>query len=113
MISALLQSSCGYAYYQYVPAMAEQPTLLHTALHTPAVDEALLAGSGRRLSLLVIASRSSGKASAHRVAALPRRRVAGGGRLAFSRWLREGEGGLGRGKAPSCSSSWSARTPTL
>ena len=100
MISALLQSSCGYAYYQYVPAMAEQPTLLHTALHTPAVDEALLAGSGRRLSLLVIASRSSGKASAHRVAVLPR-------------WLREGEGGLGRGKAPSCSSAWSALTPTL
>lgn len=36
----------------------------------------------------------------HRVAALPR-------------WLREGEGGVGRGKAPSCSSAWSARTPTL
>ena len=49
----------------------------------------------------------------HRVAALPRRRVAGGSELALPRWLREGEGGLGSGKAPSCSSSWSARTPTL
>src|SRR4029453_3962482 len=66
MISVLWQSSCGYAYYQYDPAMAEQPTLLHTALHTPAVDEALLAGCGRRLSLSVVASRSSGKAPAHR-----------------------------------------------
>src|SRR5215211_4171674 len=96
MISALLPSSCGYAYYQYDPAMAEQPTLLHTALHTPAVDEALLAGSGRRPSLSVVASRSSGKASAHRAAALPRRRVAGGGGLALPRWLRGGEGGMGR-----------------
>jgi len=49
----------------------------------------------------------------HRVAALPRRRVAGGAELALPRWLREGEGGLGRGKAPFCSRSWSARTPTL
>ncbi len=113
MISALLPSSCGYAYYQYDPAMAEQPTLFHTALHTPTVEEALLAESGRRLSLSVVASRSSGKASAHRVAALPRRRVAGGGALALSRWPRAGGGGLGGAKAPSWSSSWSARTPTL
>src|SRR5438552_14198281 len=42
MISALLPSSYGYAYSQYDPAMAEQPTLLHTAWHTPAGDEALL-----------------------------------------------------------------------
>ena len=99
--------------YKYDPAMAEQPTLLHTALHTPAVDEASLAGSGIQLSLSAVAPHSSGKASAHRVAALPRRRAAGGGGLALPRWLREGEGGLGGGKAPSCSSSWSARTPTL
>ena len=87
--------------------------LLHTGFHMPAVDEASLAGSGIQLSLSAATSRSCGKASAHRMAALPRLRPAGGGGLALPRWLRAGEDGLGRGKAPSCSSSWSARTPTL
>jgi|RhiMetdeSRZDD1v2_1073273.scaffolds.fasta_scaffold2023361_2 hypothetical protein len=112
-MSALVPSSYGYAYYQYNPASVEQPMLLHTGLHMPAVGEASLAESGIQLSLSAATSRSSGKASAHRVAALPRLRAAGGGGLALPRWLREGEDGLGRGKAPSCSSSWSARTPTL
>jgi hypothetical protein len=96
-----------------IAGMVEQPTLLHHALHTPAVSQASCAASSARLSRASAVSRSSGKASAHCGAALPRRRVAGGGGLALPRWLREGEGGLGRGKAPSCSSSWSARTPTL
>ena len=112
-MSALVPSSYGYAYYQYNPASVEQHWLLHTGLHMPAVGEASLAGSGIQLSLSAATPRSSGKVSAHRVAALPRLRAAGGGGLALPRWLREGEDGLGRGKAPSCSSSWSARTPTL
>ena len=78
VMPALVQSSCAYTYHQYDPARAEQPTLLHTALPTPAVDEATLAGSGLRLSLSAVASRSSGKASAHRMAALPYWRGAGG-----------------------------------
>jgi hypothetical protein len=110
---ALVPSSYGYVYDQYDPAMPEQPTLHYPGLHMPAVDETSLAGSGIQLSLSGATSRSSGKASAHRVAALPRLRPAGGGGLALPRWLCEGEDGLGRGKAPSCSSSWSARTPTL
>jgi hypothetical protein len=70
------------------PVMAEQPTLLHTAVHTPAVEEASFAGNGIGLFLSAVASRSSGKTSAHRAAVLPRQRVAGGGGLALPRWLR-------------------------
>ena len=110
---ALMLSSYGYVYDQYDPAMPEQPTLHYPGLPMPAVDETSLAGSGRQLSLSAATSRSSWQASAHRVAALPRLRAAGGGGLALPRWLREGEDGLGCGKAPSWSSSWSARTPTL
>jgi hypothetical protein len=97
VMSTLAPSSYGYAYYQYNPAM----------------DAASLAGSSIQLSHSAATARSSGKASAHRVAALPRLRAADGGELALPRWLREGGDGLGRGKAPSCSSAWSARTPTL
>src|SRR5262245_55025613 len=112
-MSALVPSSYGYAYYQYNPASVEQHWLLHTGFHMPAVDAMSLAGSGIQLSLSAVTSRSRGQASAHRVAALPRLRAADGGGLALLRWLREGEDGLGRGKAPSRSSAWSARTPTL
>jgi hypothetical protein len=53
----------------------------------------------------------------HRVAALPLRRGAGagvlGGRVAVPRWRRAGAAGGVGAKAPSCSSAWSARTPTL
>ena len=38
-MSVLVQSSYAYAYDKYDPDIAEQPTLLHTALHTLAVDE--------------------------------------------------------------------------
>ena len=87
--------------------------LLHTAVHTPAVEEASFAGSGIGLFLSAVASRSSGRTSAHRAAVLPHRRVADEDGLALPRWLREGEGRLGRENAPSWSSSWSARVPTL
>jgi hypothetical protein len=53
------------AYYQYNPASVEQPMLLHTGFHMPAVDEMSLAGSGIQLSLSAVTSRSSGQASAH------------------------------------------------
>jgi len=43
--------------------------------------------------------------------AVRRRGVAGGGGVTVLRWRRVG-GGLGA-KAPSCSSAWSARAPTL
>jgi hypothetical protein len=94
-----------------LPWLSSQRYSTLLAYDTPAGDEASLAGSDIQLSLSAVASRSSGKTSAHRVVALPHWRAAGG--LALPRWLREGEGGLGRGKAQSCSSAWSARTPTL
>ena len=96
-----------------IAGIVEQPTLLHYALHTHAVSKASCAASSARLSRASAVSRSSGRPPPHRGATLPRWRVAGGGGLALARWLREGEGGLGRGKAPSCSSAWSARIPTL
>jgi len=58
-----------------------------------------------------------GRPPLQRVATLPRRRGAGAGALgdgvAVPRRFGTAGGGLGRGKAPSCSSAWSARTPTL
>ena len=60
MMSALAQSSWSYTGYWYDSAMAERPTLLHTALYMPAVDAASLAGSRTRLSLSAVAFTAPG-----------------------------------------------------
>ncbi len=79
-------------------------------------DEASRAARGTRLCRTFPDARR-GRPPRHRVAPLPRRRGAGAGALgdgvAVPRRFGTAGGGLGRRKAPSCSSAWSARTPTL